>query len=1032
MCSPDGEREHLARVLSNRYAPNHESRLSSMHPSRVIRIALLIALPCALAPSAVHGGDIEFNRDVRPILTKNCLSCHGRDEASREAGLRLDDEESARAELDSGMRAIVPGSVEESELVYRITSDDEYLRMPPPESHKELTPEEIATLQAWIAGGAEYQRHWSFIPPQSPEPPVTSDDSWARTSIDRFIRNKLSANGLAPAPEADRRTLIRRLTLDLTGLPPTPAEVAAFVEDGSEDAYEKLVDRLLESPHFGERMAVAWLDAARYADTHGYHIDSHRTMWHWRDWVIDAYNENLPFDDFTEQQIAGDLLPDAGPEQLVATGFNRNHGINFEGGAIPEEYHVEYVVDRVNTTGTVWMGLSLGCARCHDHKYDPISQEEYFKFFAFFNTIDEEGIDGERGNAEPNMPMPTDEQRQRRQELADRIAELESRLEPLDEKVDALQTEWEASAADAPGDGAFAADSGWYTLPPVIEETAQLVLETDRLDVDQPVDVKSPVTLNGKELEWVHMPDLIDGCDKGYIFERAATYMWRRIELTEPREVVISAGCTDAFKLWHNGELLLEQAGERPIPERQTEAVVQLPAGENILLAKVINISWECDFNFALRGIDRPLPKPLAGILAKPAEDRSEEEADKLRKFFRACVVEQEDYHSLQAELLEQRRSLQELDAEIPTVMVMREMTAPRMTYRLDRGQYDSPKEEVRPDIPAALPGLEAASNPNRLDLARWLTRSDNPLTARVAVNRLWQLLFGAGIVVTSEDLGLQGSWPSHPELLDWLAVEFVRSGWDVKHMVRLMVTSSTYRQHSGATPGKLRADPENALLSRGPRFRLQAEFIRDLALSTSGLLDPRIGGPSVKLYQPGGLWKELAHQKDNSKFTEQVFYQSQGRDLYRRGMYAFWKRSVPPPNLTTLDAPNREICTVRRERTNTPLQALVMLNDPTFVEAARFLAQRALLEAPSNDEERIRFMFELATSRQPSEKEVALLAGEVARQAKLFEADPSAAEALLGVGDAPRNEALDAVEHAAWTNLASLILNLDETITKG
>jgi hypothetical protein len=771
---------------------------------------------------------VDFDRQIRPILSENCFNCHGPDAKERKARLRLDTREGALATLRGGGHAVVPGRSADSALIERVRSDEPGERMPPPRTKKRLTAQQIQLLRRWIDEGAKWSQHWSFIPPQRPPLPALKDTRWPRNNIDRFILARLEAEGLKPAPEADRVTLIRRLTLDLTGLPPTPAEVDSFVADHSQDAYEKVVDRLLESPHYGERMALDWLDAARYADTHGYHIDSGRDMTRWREWVIDAFNQNMPFDQFTIEQLAGDLLPNATLRQKIASGFNRNHMINFEGGAIPAEYHNAYLVDRVNTTATVWLGLTVACAQCHDHKYDPISQKDYYRLYAFFNNLPENGLDGAKGNAVPVLRISSKEQQQSLDLLADEIKRL--REKP-------------AALAGAAGLG--------------------------------PVVFRSRNHLSG----------------------------------------------------------------------------------------------------------------------------------------------------------LEKQRA--EVEKRIPTSMVMQEMAKSRDTFLLIRGQYDKPGEKVTAGVPERLPPLPKDAPTNRLGLTRWLVAAEQPLTARVTVNRYWQMFFGTGLVKTAEDFGIQGELPSHPELLDWLAVEFMQK-WDMKALVRSMVTSATYRQSSAVTPALFSRDPENRLLARGPRFRLQAEFIRDQALAVSGLLNREIGGASVFPYQPTGLWQELASRGDSKNWSAQFFVQSKGKDLYRRSMYTFWKRTSPPPQMITFDAPDREVCTVRRPRTNTPLQALVLLNDPTYVEASRKLAERMMKEGGAGNAERIDFAFRLATARHPKATEIAVLERIFTSQRAEFAANEAAALKLLRVGESPRDERLAVPDLAAWTVVAGVILNLDETVTKG
>jgi hypothetical protein len=802
-------------------------------PRCVVRALVLVT---CLVAATVHAAApaVDYNRAVRPLLSNHCFQCHGPDATKRQAGLRLDDADAALKPADSGARAIVPGRPDQSELVRRVFADDPDEVMPPPDANKPLRPEDKQTLKQWIAQGAKFQTHWAFTAPQRPPLPPVKDAAWPRTAIDRFILARLEAEGLRPSPEAERATLIRRLTLDLTGLPPTPAEVDAFLADTRGEAYEHLVDRLLANPHYGERLAVDWLDAARFADTHGFHIDSGRDMTRWREWVINAFQTNQPFDQFTIEQLAGDLLPNATLQQKVASGFQRNHMINFEGGAIPEEYHHAYLVDRVNTAGTVWLGLTIACVQCHEHKYDPISQKEYYQLYAYFNNVPENGLDGSKGNAVPLLPVPSPDQARRLEELAAEVREVEQQL-----------------------------------------------------------------------------------------------------------------------------------------------------------------------------------------AAAKP-----------------------ESQQALKERLAQRKQAQAELERQIPTTMVMQEMAKPRDTFARLRGQYDKLGEKVTAGVPAFLPPLPAGAPNNRWGLAQWLVHPGHPLTARVTVNRYWQMLFGIGLVRTAEDFGSQGELPSHPELLDWLAVEFQTPmtspggndthAWNVKALLKLLVMSATYRQSSVVTPELRAKDPENRLLARGPRHRLQAEFIRDQALAVSGLLNDQIGGPSVSPYQPPGIWEELASRADGKNWTAQEYAQSHGRDLYRRTMYTFWKRTAPPPSLVTFDAPDRETCVVRRARTNTPLQALVLMNDPTYVEAARKLAERMLTGGGATPEERIAFAFRLATARRPAEREVAVLKRVLEQQRAAFGQDEKAAAALVGVGEAPRPEQLDSRELAAWTLVASVILNLDETLTKG
>ncbi|REJ70331.1 MAG: DUF1553 domain-containing protein [Planctomycetota bacterium] len=863
-----------------------------------VAVAVLLVLPqshvrgedtAAAAPTAAATLAIDFASEVRPILSSTCFRCHGPDEQTREAGLRLDTREGA---LGSGGEEgpIVPGDVAASELIRRITSGEADERMPPPDAEKQLAADEIETLKNWIAAGAAWEEHWSFTAPTKPELPAVKQSDWPRGPIDHFVLARMEQEGLSPAPPAERAALLRRVTLDLTGLPPTIAELDAFLADESPTAYEKVVDRLLATPAHAERMALDWLDAARYADTHGYHVDSIREMWRWRDWVIEAFARNMPFDQFTIEQLAGDLLPEATREQKIATGFNRNHGINFEGGAIPEEFRVEYVVDRVQTTATVFMGLTMQCARCHDHKFDPISQRDYYRFFALFNTIGERGIDGATGNARPLLTLPSDEQREAFYAVQQQIEELSGRMTARAKEVTAEREAWVA----------------------------------------------------------------------------------RRLAELEDQQSAANDASTSAG------------------------------TGDD-----------------AITIVDK--------IILLPAEERTDEQRYQLRKYYVDNF--DEEYRRLLAERKKLKRQSDKLYAAIPSVMVMEEMEEPRATFVLNRGLYDQHGTKVSGGVPASLPPLPEGAPANRLSMARWLTSPDHPLTSRVTVNRFWQMYFGTGIVETSENFGSEGTLPTHPRLLDYLATRFVETGWNVRAMQKEIVMSATYRQSSRTTPAKLTADPQNRFLARGPRFRLPAEFIRDNAMAISGLLVKKVGGPSVSPYQPEGLWDEVSF--GIKSYGGLIYKQDHGDALYRRGMYTFWKRSCPPPALNTFDAPEREVCTVRRERTNTPLQALVLLNDPTFLEASRHFAERILAAGGSSDADRITYAFRRALARPPTEAERDVIAAELAERRAAYDRDPAAARQILSIGESKRNETLDDTEHAAWTSVARLLLNLDETITK-
>jgi hypothetical protein len=775
-------------------------------------LSLAFVFSCAIGLHAEEPR-VDFARQIRPILSDNCFQCHGPDEKERKAKLRLDVREGVLG-ANPGQGVVVAGKVDESELFQRLIAEEPTRRMPPAKSKRTLTSEQIDLVRRWIEQGADWKQHWAFEAPVRPPLPQVRDGSWCRDPLDRFILARLEREGLEPSPEAGRGTLLRRVTLDLTGLPPSPEEVDAFLADESPDAYEKAVDRLLASPRFGERVVLEWLDAARYADTNGYQQDRTRTLWPWRDWAVRALNDNMPFDQFTLEQIAGDLLPGATLEQKVATGFHRNHMLNGEGGRIAEESRVDYCVDRVDTTATVWLGLTVGCARCHDHKFDPFSQKEYYQLLAYFNSIDEVGGVDRGGNAAPVLAIPAPGQQDRMDDLNKSIAELEKKL-------------------------------------------------------------------------------------------------------------------------------------KEKLPEKEVD--------------------------------------------------------------------------SLKKKLDQQKKAVEAARKSVVETMVMQDRPQPRETFVLLRGVYTNRGEKVEHGVPAVLHGLPEKPKNNRLDLARWLVDRRNPLTARVAVNHAWLRFFGTGIVRTVEDFGVQGEPPSHPELLDWLAVEFMESGWDVKALYRRIVTSATYRQSSRVTPLLRERDPQNRLLARGPRYRLPSMVLRDQALAVSGLLVEQVGGPPVKPYQPPGIWEEMS-------FGKTKYVQDHGRSLYRRSLYTFWRRAVGPTSFFDMSA--RQICTVRQGQTNTPLHALTTFNDVTHVEAARMLAER-VMKAKADPQERLTYLFRLATSRRPTDKELAILLQSFERLRKVYQQDPESAKKLLSVGEHPRDQALDQADHAALAGVANLVLNLDEVLFK-
>ena len=1086
----------------------------------------LLAIGAAAASAAEP--KVDYNRDVRPILSENCFACHGFDEAARQADLRLDVAESATADRD-GVPAIAPGDAAASEAWRRIASDDESEVMPPPDSHRVLKPQQKELLRRWIDEGAEYAKHWSFIPPAKASLPAVADAAWVRNEIDRFVLAQLEAEGLAPAPEADRRTLIRRLYFDLVGLPPSAEEVAAFVADERPDAYERLVDRLLANPHYGERMALEWLDSARYADTNGFSIDGGRHMWLWRDWVIDAFNRNLPYDQFLLEQLAGDLLPNRTEAQLIATGFQRNNMVTHEGGTIPEENLANYNADRVKTLGEAVLGLTFGCAQCHDHKFDPITQRDYYRLFAYFNTVSDAGLDGNAGvNPRPFFEAKTVLSADEVPSIDQRIVEIRGQLASPDP---AAMAAWEEAARQTlagrgrqfalhqakllkistPNAGAgfdieanrFAAitspqdlaaydvsmelprtgqpitglrivfhpegdapDGAWGfgSLPPTHPSSGSLPLvgragEGGRPAEDSSTDTSSPLPNPPPQGEGTRTGDRgtfvltsfsasaesVPGDQINLTLlrdvRRVTANNWR--DEHRPENVLDTPASGWSPRLDHQGPVHITMTFAEPLdPVATPYLTAQVNFGRGGSL-----VARRFEF-FAVTGEDdgSDLPEDLIAVVQKPASERNAAELAQAAAYFANHAPATQSLRVELANLEERRRVLTE---KFPT-MVMDEAPHPRETFILNRGNYAQPTEKVSAGTPSALPPAPEGAPANRLGLAQWATLPDHPLTARVAVNRFWQALFGAGIVRTAADFGAQGEWPTHPELLDWLAVDFVDSGWDSKALIRKVVTSATYRQSSATVDEFLRnsrpvtaslrdanasfgetrlRDPDNRLLARGPRFRLSAELIRDAALATSGLLVSRIGGPSVNPYTPGDLWREISHY-GSSPATAQAFVQDHGEKLYRRSLYTYWKRTAPPPNMAAFDAPNRETCIVQRASTTTPLQALTLLNDVQFVEASRALAER-IVHHSGEDANRLRWAFEECLSRPPSEEELAVVSGALQRERARYAADEAAARAYLAAGESPRDETIPVAEHAAWSQVAALLLNLSETVTR-
>jgi hypothetical protein len=1025
---------------------------------------LLVCCRGAYAEPSGAPAPIDYTRQVRQILSNHCYACHGPDEAQRQAGLRLDQKDSAFSTLESGERAIVAGSSDRSALVARITTTDASQLMPPPDAGKPLSAEQIDILRKWIDQGATWDEHWAYRPIARPVVPPVYGAAWPRTEIDHFILARLEREGLQPEPEADKSTLIRRLSFDLTGLPPTPAEVESFVSDARADAYERLVDRLLASPRYGERMAQKWLDLARYADTNGYHIDNHRTMWLYRDWVIDAFNRNLPFDQFTIEQMAGDLLPGASQEQQIASGFHRNVMVNFEGGADPAEYLSKYIVDRVTTTATVFLGTTLACTECHDHKYDPFTQREFYQLYAYFHNVPEEGLDGQKQNPKPSMRIASEEQNA---ELATLVAQAQA----VEGEIAAALAKHREAVHAAPVEPA-AVPSEFVWVDDALPEGAAPEGDVKKGDTWPFVASPQPV-LNGRSairLEAKEMAQhVFTGARRPLVIgegDKLVAHVWID-PANPPQEIMLQfndGGSWEHRALWGGDKIAW---GKENSPSRLAMGALP-PAGRWVrlevnaqavgLAAGTIVDGWACTqfaghafwdklgivsrlpqgpaldanqtaWELAERA-RKKVPAPVTEALKVEPAKRSPDQAAAVRDYYvrYAYAPTRAVFDPLERRLARLNQEQVRLRDAFTETMVMRELEKPRETFVLVRGDFRTFGEKVQPGVPASLPPLAAGAPPNRLGLAQWLVDERNPLVARVTVNRYWQQYFGTGLVKTSEDFGSQGERPSHPELLDWLASSFVAGGWDIKALQKRIVMSAVYRQSANVDPKKLNRDPENRLLARAPRFRLDAEMIRDAALSAGGLLDRRIGGPSVAPYQPPGLWEQVGFEG----FSSQKYEQSHGPDLYRRGIYVYLKRAMPYPPLVTFDAPNREVCTDRRERTNTPLQALVLLNDPGFVEAARGLAQRIMTEGGTTPEERVALGFKLCTARAPTRKEVRVLLSIYEQQRTRFQGDPEAARKLTSVGESPVPAGLDVVELAAWTAVGNVLLNLDETISKG
>ena len=1142
-----------------------------------------------------------FRRDIRPILSDHCFACHGPDEEERNADLRLDTAEGIA-------KVVEPAKIDESELVRRILADDEGERMPPPKFHKPLSKAQIDTLKRWVEKGAAFQEHWAFVSPQQKSLPASVANQ-SESVIDFFIRQRLQDAGLKTNGPADRRTLLRRVCLDLTGLPPTREQIKAFDKDTSPDAFEHLVDRLLESHHYGEHMGRYWLDLVRYADTHGLHLDNYREMWPYRDWIINAFNENLAFDEFFKRQLAGDLLPGATDADKIASGFNRLNVTTNEGGSIYDEVFARNVMDRTDAFGTIFLGLTAGCAACHDHKFDPISQRDYYSLSAFFNSIDGRALDGNVKNHSPVIAVPSDKQRKLKRELQESLMALRKEMRQPIETVDAAQRAWEKSLVsdtkttsqvlvpvkvqssagvemevlddgsfrivgkaaakdtttvtatlpggsnwqilrlealvDKPGgrvgastngnvvlseitietfdseakewlplpishafanveqeNGAYAVSyaidsknnkdaegwavaghetpgerSAWFAVPSLVTEAAgtQIRVRLDyqsrfaahqfkhvRLSVSDTV----PMVPSDQQIELgpIHCvgPFPVESADSGYsrkfasqegpfqvdqeFKHEARVYRWQdrgdilEVEVNDlpvvrdrstvavlhqslkspaALKVTLLIGNDDGHAVFLNGKRIAMLKGQRDLNPLEQEYELDLKKGVNDLYIKIVNHHSNSQLTFAFRSPAIPVPKKLVELLSVPAARREPAQQTSLQKYYRSVYCLHPDWLALVDEEKGTKKAKQKLSSDIPTTLVWKELDKPRKAHILSRGQYDQPGDAVERATPGFLPSFPDDASKDRLGLAIWLASADHPLTSRVAVNRFWQNLFGTGLVKTSEDFGSQGEPPTHPELLDWLAIDFRENGWDVKRLMKMMVMSDAYQRSAKVSDEMLSVDPNNRLFARGPRHRLDAEVLRDQSLAVSGLLVDQQGGPSVKPPQPGGLWAAVGYSGSNTV----RFSADKGEKVYRRSLYTFWKRTSPPPQMSTFDAPSRESCTARRERTNTPLQALLLMNESQYLEAANHLAKRALaVKDISTTEQRVAWLFETVAARLPEDKERQEMVALVDDLVAYYDSQPGLAAKLCKTSDA--NE-------AAWTILASSILNLDEVVSK-
>jgi mono/diheme cytochrome c family protein len=1081
-------------VNTGKYIPSGLKVLACPRPASFLRLSTVALLAATLSTStASTASKIEYNRDIRPILSENCFACHGADSASRKANLRLDHFEQAIAPRKDSQAAIVAGKPKESLLVRRILATDDDI-MPPAKTHKTLTAEQKDLLTRWVAEGAKYQPHWSFVAPVKPAVPQVKNKLWVHNPIDNFVLARLEKEGLKPSPEADRRTLARRVTLDLIGLPPKPEEVEAFVKDSSPNAYEKLVDRLLARPEYGEHRGHYWLDAARYGDTHGIHIDNYREMWSYRESVIKAFNRNQHFDQFTIEQLAGDLLPHATLDQQVASGFNRCNITTSEGGSIDEEYFVLYARDRTDTTARVWLGLTAGCAVCHDHKFDPFTQKDFYSLSAYFNNITQAAMDLNAKDTPPAVVVPADTDRGEWDALQQKLKADENRIALRRDAGKSDFTNWMGTATPKLFTDRLPQDKPYFHAllnegEPATNEpqtiTYLLKGETNKLTLKtnaawQAGHVASKAFQVNSKTNPVAIAEVGDFArDEAFsygawVYRTKDTYgaFFSRMDDTQNNRgwdlwLVINQPAMNLVNKWPDDCLKVISKKEVPL-NRWTHVFVTYDGSCKASGVKIYvdgksqittveadrlksSIHTTVPFRLGQRSPDgapvdgfgiqdvriydrvlapeevQSLAENLraAYLLGKSAERRKAGENDEVYE----CWLKNfdEEYQDAMDVNVKHEKIATEIQARGTEALVMAERTNSAVAYVLFRGDYDKRRDKVTPATPAALPPMPADYPSNRLGFAKWLVRPENPLTARVTVNRFWEEVFGAGIVKTAGDFGVMGELPSNQALLDWLAVDFRESGWDMKRFFRQVVMSATYRQSVATTPDLMARDPDNRLLARGPRFRMDAEMIRDYDLAASGLLVQKIGGPSVRPYQPDGVWEAVAMDVSNTRY----YKRDEGENLYRRSLYTFWKRAAPPASMDIFNAPSRETCTVRRERTNTPLQALVTMNDTQFIEAARNLAQLALKQGGTKDRDRLDFMAKrlLARSLRPSERKTT----QTALKAFLaqYQAEPKAAKALISVGASKADETLDQPTFAAYTMIANALMNLDEVLNK-